>query len=129
MPGLELEVVVADPRPVLHLFDLDIVLLLARRPSRLGLLEAILPVIHDLHYGRPRRRRHLDQVEAQGAGFLERFIDRHYADLLSVCPDQPHRADPDLFVHPNPLFVVLNSQLGLLLKKETKKRTRSLRSP
>src|SRR6478672_4286838 len=45
MAGLELEVVIVDPGPVLHFLELDDVLLLLRRPRRLGLLELELPVV------------------------------------------------------------------------------------
>ena len=84
MAGLEVEVVIVDAGPVLHFLQLDDVLLLLRRPRRLGLLELELPVVHDLDHGRARRRRHFHEIEPAFLRGGERLFDGQDAQLLAV---------------------------------------------
>src|SRR5882724_7570992 len=75
--GLEVEIVVVDPRPVLHFLELDDVLLLLGRPGRLGFLELELPVVHDLDHGRARHRRYFHEIQPTVLGRRHCFVHRH----------------------------------------------------
>ena len=111
MPGLELEIVIADPRPVLHFLQVKHVLLLLRRARRFGLFETVLAVVHYLHYRRTSHGCHFDEVKPSLYGGPLRFVDRHDANLLSVRTDQPDWTYADLFVYPNSiLFLIANGQ-------------------
>ena len=98
MAGLEVVVMVVDARPELHFLQLDHVLLLARGAGGLGLLELVLPVVHDLDHGRPRHRRHLDQVETCCFRRRQRLFHRKDAHLAPIGPDHADRGDADLAV-------------------------------
>jgi len=105
MPGLELEVVVADPRPVLHLLQVDDVLLLLCRTCRLGLFEPVLPIIHHLHNRWPGGGSHFDEIKTSLSCGSLRLVDRYDPDLFSISTDQPDRTDTDLFVYPDALLL------------------------
>src|SRR5690606_6810053 len=81
--------------------DLDLVLLLARRPRLSRLLVLELAVVHDADDRRPRRRRDFHEVEAIALCCRERLLHRHDPQLLSVRCDDADRADPDLPVDAN----------------------------
>ncbi len=110
VPRLELEIVLADSRPVLHFLHLDDVLLLSCCPRGLGLLEPVLPVVHDLDHRRTSRRGYLHEIQPLLACRLQRIAHRYDTDLGSILINQPHGADPNLVIDSDPLSFILNSQ-------------------
>src|SRR5690606_14854886 len=96
VPDLELEVVRLDARPHLDFLDLDLVLLLARRPSLPRLLVLELAVVHDPDDRRPRRRRDFHEVETLLLCRCPGLLDRQNSELLAVRADDADGADADL---------------------------------
>src|SRR5204863_5329174 len=98
--GLGVEVALADLRPVLHLLDRDV----ARLPT--GFLVALrrlvspLAVIKDLADRRVGLRSHLDQIEIEVTGDVERLGQRLDAELLTVRVDEADFTGPDAIVDP-----------------------------
>src|SRR6266568_512144 len=121
--GLEREIVIVDPGPVLHFLQMNDVLLLLRRPRRLRLLELELPVIHDLHDGGPGERRDFHQVQAPFLRGRDRFVDRQHPQLVAVVRDHTHRTDADLPVDASARrSAVGNCQVSVSSVRATKKR-------
>ena len=99
MTGLEFVVVVLDPGAKLHLFDLDVVLLLFRLPSRPLRLVLVLPVVHELDHGRPSLRRHFHEIQPSVKSEVAGLFDQNDADLPTLVVDQTDRADPYLLIY------------------------------
>ena len=104
MADLELVVVILDPGPELHLFDLDRVLFLPRLAGGPRRLVLVLPVVHHLDHGGAGLRRHFDQIHPSVRRPLAGLVDGDDADLLAIVLDEPHGADPDLLVDADSLF-------------------------
>src|SRR5688572_13432018 len=105
---LRLEVVILDPGAVLDLLEMDHVLLLLCLAGHLGLLELELPVVHDANNGRPRHRRHFDQIQTLLLCGRQRGIEIQNSHLTSICRNDAERADADLTIDADALRVVLN---------------------
>ena len=96
--GLAIAVVLADARPVLDLFDLDGVGLLARLALTLLLLVAHLAPVHHADDRGIGVGTHLDQVEAGFVGPPAGIVEGDDAELFAVVGDQPDRALADPFI-------------------------------
>src|SRR5688572_4371485 len=107
---LRLVVVDSDLWSELDLLDVDRNLVLAGELGLLLLLVAVLPVIHDLGYGRVGLRRDLDEIEILPVRILERLRGRLHSHLLPVFVDEPHLLSPDVLVDP----AVRDDRPGLL---------------
>jgi len=68
-------VVIVDAGAVLHLFQLDHVLLLLRDPRLLRHFELVLPVVHDADDGRASSGGHFDEIQALVFRHPERGVD------------------------------------------------------
>ena len=90
---LGVEIVLADAGRHPNLLHLNDVLILARFLLALGLLEAILAVVHDLAHGRVGARGDLHEIEILLLSDLQRFLGRHDAELRTVLAD-----DADLLI-------------------------------
>src|SRR3954451_13235954 len=110
VPGLEVEVVIVDARPVLHFLELDDVLLLLGGPRRLGFLELVLPVVHDFDDGRPGSGGYLHEIQPAFLGGREGLFDRQDPELLTGGGNHAHRADPDHAVHAGSFFAIVRGQ-------------------
>jgi len=64
VPRLRHEIVLFDPRAVLHFLEMNHVLLFLRLAGHLGLFELELPVIHDAGHGRPRHRCNFHEIQS-----------------------------------------------------------------
>src|SRR6266540_1127726 len=95
---LEVEVVLLGLGPHLDFLHENRRLLLARFLLAPGLRVLVLAEIHDAADRRIRLGRHLDEVEVAGAGGLQRFLDRHDAELLALGADDAYLANTDAFV-------------------------------
>jgi hypothetical protein len=100
MTGLEVEIMLADTRSILDLFQVNHVLLLFRRACGFGLLEPVLPVIHDLHYRWAGLRGNLYQIELSFLRGPQRLFYRNDPNLFAVSANEAHRADPNLVIDP-----------------------------
>lgn len=126
MAGLRLEIVIVDPRAVLHFFEMNHVLLLLRDSGLLRLFELEFPEVHNADNGRPRGSRHFDEIQPQLDSLGQSYIDFHDTELTSVGADHANGADPDLPVHPwRSLRRILNRPYSR--KRNTKREP--LRSP
>src|SRR5690606_15747099 len=85
-----LEVVILDPRTILHLLEMDHVLLLLRQAGLLGLLELELSEVHDPDDRRTRRWRDLDQVQTSLFRQREGLVHLHDAELAPVMTNYPN---------------------------------------
>jgi len=90
--------VLPDDRAQAHPLEVAAPLLAVRLPVPLGLLVLVPPIVHDLHHGRLRGGRHLDQVELGLLRPLQRGSERQDADLLTLRTDHPDFAGPDAVV-------------------------------
>ena len=99
--GLEVVIVVFDPGAKLHLFDLNVVLLLLRLFSSPLRLVLELPVVHEFDHGRTSLRRHLHEIQASVIGEVASLLDRDDTDLPPFVVDQTNRANPYLLVYAN----------------------------
>ena len=106
MARLEVEVVIVDPRAILHFLDLDDVLLLLRGTGGLGLLELVLAPVHHLHDGGAGRGRHFHQIQLALRRELEGVLQCDDPDLGSVRIDQADRADANHPVDPDALLTL-----------------------
>src|SRR5215207_3490762 len=117
---LRLEVVLLDPRPVLHFLELDHVLLLLRLPRLLRLLELEFAVVHDADDRRARHRSDFNQIEILFLRGSERGLYVQNAHLAAVGGDHTERADANLPVHADALGRILNSSCSSRGKTETR---------
>src|SRR5690606_35581920 len=78
--------------------------------GRLGLLELVLAVVHDLDHGRSRHRRHLDQVQAAFLRCGQRLFHREYPELLAFGGHDSNGRDTDLPVYPDAAFTIKAGQ-------------------
>lgn len=95
---LGFHIVFFDADTELNLFDRDDLLILPRFLFPLGLLEAVLAVIHNLADGRICLRRDLNQVKTFVVSNLLRVTGRLDAELGTVGIDQANLGISDLFV-------------------------------
>ena len=94
----ELEVVLVDSRPELHLFDENDFLLLLCFVVLLLLLKEELTVVHDLADGRLRRRRDLYEIKILLFCHVQRLLDRNDSDLTTLVVDQTYLGSADELV-------------------------------
>ena len=66
--------------------------------SRLGLLVAVLVVVHQLAHGRLSARHNLDQVKVLLLGQLQCRLRGHHAQLRAVGGNHAHLSVADFFV-------------------------------
>jgi len=95
---LRLVIVVVHVDAELDLFYDDRLLVLLGLALFLFLLVKILPVIHDPAYGRLRGGRNLDQIQVLFAGFLDRFVRWHDAELVAFVIYYANLARPNTIV-------------------------------
>jgi hypothetical protein len=88
-----------DLGPELDLLDDRLCLVFPRFPGLERGLVLELAVVHELADRRPRRGRHLDQVEIGFLGQPERIVDADDPYLLAVRADEPDLWDPDALVN------------------------------
>jgi len=112
--GLEFVVVVLDPGAKLHLFDLDVVLLLFRLPSRPLRLVLVLPVVHDFNHRRPSLGSDFHEIQPPVKSEVAGLFDHNDADLPTLVVDQTDRADPYLLIYTNSFL----ANIPLLLRVE-----------
>ena len=112
MAGLEVVIVILDPGAKLHLFDLNVVLLLFRLSGRPLLLVFVLPVVHEFDHGWTSLGRHFDQIEASVVRKDAGLFDGHDTNLPAFVVDQTDRADPYLLIYTNSFL----ANLPLLLR-------------
>src|SRR5688500_8505169 len=117
---LRVEVVIIDARSVLHLFQVNDVLLLLRDARHLRLLELELAVVHDADHRRARGRCYFDEIETLFLRCRESSLDVQDAHLTSVGCDDAQRADADLPVDANSLCRILNSRTPRRGKTKTR---------
>src|SRR3954471_10903030 len=110
MAGLEIKVMVVDARTVLHFLELNDVLLLLGGAGRLGFLELVFPVVHDLDDGRPGSGSYLHEIQSAFLGGREGLFDRQDPELLTGGGNHAHRADPDHAVHAGSFFAIVRGQ-------------------
>src|SRR5919201_1792863 len=101
------------PRAILHLFQVNHVLLLFRLPRHLRLLELELAVVHDPNDGRPSHRRDFHQIESLRLCLREGRLQVENSELSAVGRNHAERADADLSVHAYALGAVLNGRSSL----------------
>ena len=99
--GLEFVVVVLDPGAKLHLFDLNVVLLLFRLPSRPLRLVLVLPVVHEFDHRRPSLGSYFHEIQPSVKSEVAGLFDRNDADLPTLVVDQTDWADPYLLIYTN----------------------------
>ena len=95
---LDKEVVLADAGGHPYLLDLHDALVLARFLLPLGLLEAVLAVVHYLADGGSGARRDFYEVEVLLHGDVQSGCRGHDPKLLAVFADQAHLTVADFFV-------------------------------
>ena len=95
---LRIEVVDADARRHTDLLDLDDPLVLLRLLLPLGLLEAVLPVVHDLADRGIGCGRDLDQVQILFCRDVQRRRRGHDAELSAVAPNEADLLIPDVLI-------------------------------
>ena len=111
VPRLGVEVVIVDPRSVLHFLELDHVLLLLRHSRLLRHFELVLPVVHDADYRRASSCSDFDQIQPKLFRHSQRGIDFENAQLRTVGTDHADRTDANLTVDPHALRCVLNTEI------------------
>ena len=84
MTGFEFVVVVLDPGAKLHLFDLNVVLLLFRLPSRPLCLILVFTVVHEFDHRRPSLGSHFHEIEPLVMGEFAGLFDRNDSDLPTL---------------------------------------------
>jgi len=112
--GLEVVIVFLDPGAKLHLFDLNVVLLLLRLSSRALGLVFVLPVVHEFDHGWPSLGRHFHEIQTSVVSEIASFLDRDDTDLPTLVVDQTNRADPYLLIYTNSFL----ANIPLLLRVE-----------
>ena len=117
MTGFEVVIVVFDPGTKLHLFDLNVVLLLLRLPGRTLRLVLVLAVVHELDHGRPSLGRHFDEIKTAVIGEVAGVFDRNDTDLPALVVDQTNGADPYLLIYTNSFLA--NITLPLTSRSQT----------
>src|SRR5665213_1868035 len=110
VPRLRVEVVIVDARSVLHLFQVNDMLLLFRDARHLGLLELELAVVHDPDDGRPRERCDLHQVQPLCFCLRKRRVQLENSQLAAVGRNYAQWANANLAVHADALGAILNGR-------------------
>src|SRR5690625_6910939 len=87
---LDLIVAFVGPRPEFYFLNLDLLLLFPRGLLFFAQLEPVLTVIHDSANRRLRVSVELHQIQSDGFGALDRFLNGHNAHLLAVLVNKPH---------------------------------------
>ncbi len=111
MPCLGVEVVIVDPRAVLHFLELDDVLLLLGLSCLLRHFELVLPVVHDSNDGGAGSRRDFNKIQSLLFRHSQRGIDFLDAKLRSVGANDADRTNADLSVDSYALCGVLNTEI------------------
>jgi hypothetical protein len=93
-----LEIMLIRARPQADFFDLGDVLIFLRVARALVLLEPELAQVCDPTHWRIGRRGDFDQVEASLLGTLQRFLDGHDADLLTILVNNAHLGRANLAI-------------------------------
>ena len=82
-----------------HLFNGNDPLILAEFALFLGLLEAILPVVHDFAHRRTGLRSNLHQIQLHFLRHVQRLLYGHYAQLRAILIHYTHFTIADLLVN------------------------------
>ena len=121
--GLEFHfyVVILDGRRQANFLDVDDLLILSNLALALGLLEAVLSVVHDLADGRLGRRCNLDQIQLPLLCQLERCAGEHDTQLFTVLIDHANLSIANLLINHKivgaNLRYPLSSLVGMLKKR------------
>jgi hypothetical protein len=99
-PQLHLVIALFRPWAKLDFLDVNLLLLAPRRLRLFVLLEQVLPEIHDPADRRVGRRSHLNEVEIDFAGELNRLTQRHNPGLFSARVNDANFLGLYLFVTP-----------------------------
>ena len=98
LADLDVEVAPADLRAELDLLDRHVRRLAPGLLGLLGLLVPELAVVHDPAHRRVGHRGHLDEVELESSGHLQRLGDRLDPQLIAVRADEADLTGPDAVV-------------------------------
>lgn len=105
MLRLELKIMLFDLRAKANFFDVDNGLFFSAVLFLFALLIPELAVIDNPANGRLGIRRNFHQIESRGIGARHRFLNRHDADLLTICCNEPYFRNPDLMIDPDKFWL------------------------
>lgn len=120
VPDLRLEVMFLDARSEFDFLELDHMLLFLGLASHLGLLELVLPEVHDADDRRASKWRYFNEVEAELLCSAQRRINIHNSKLGAVVAYDTERRETDLTINARTFDVWGDEQH--LDKEKTKKR-------